>query len=65
MHGTDDTITSPEASQKFAQNTSKNLCELKLWDGLYHSLHNEINNHELYSYVNNWILSRVAEGLAQ
>jgi alpha-beta hydrolase superfamily lysophospholipase len=63
MHGTDDTITSPEASQKFAENTSKNLCELKLWGGLYHSLHNEIDNHELYSYVNNWIQNIVSSNV--
>lgn len=55
MHGSKDTITSPDASKLFAENVKNNLCTFKQWDGLYHSLHNEINYEEIYGYTINWI----------
>lgn len=60
MHGTSDSITSPNASKRFAANAKDSICTLKLWDGLYHSLHNEINYYELYSYVDNWVKNIIA-----
>ena len=40
MHGDADRITSAQASREFASR-AKDQCTLKIWDGLYHELHNE------------------------
>lgn len=57
MHGGKDSITSSSASKAFADNTKEGICTYKEWEGLYHSLHNEINYKEIYAYTNNWIES--------
>ncbi len=59
LHGTADSITSPKASEAFAKNSPKKLCDLKLLEGLYHSLHNEINYKEIYECVNIWIEEKI------
>jgi alpha-beta hydrolase superfamily lysophospholipase len=58
MHGTDDQITSEEGSREFASKTK--MAELKLWDGGYHELHNDLFRHEVFNYIFNWIESRLA-----
>jgi len=55
MHGSDDKITSPEGSKLFAENNE--LVELKIWDNLYHEIHNEDNKQEIYDYVINWVIT--------
>ena len=40
MHGGADPITSAEASRQFAAGVTGD-CTLKIWDGLYHEIHNE------------------------
>jgi alpha-beta hydrolase superfamily lysophospholipase len=58
MHGSDDHICSPEGSREFASKSG--ITELKLWDGGYHELHNDIYRHEVFNYINTWINSRLA-----
>ena len=53
LHGSDDMITSPEASREFAGKTG--MAELKIWDGGYHELHNEPFKDEVFNYIMNWI----------
>lgn len=53
MHGSDDQITSPEGSRKFA--SGNDLTEIKIWDGGYHELHNEPFREEVFSYITGWI----------
>jgi alpha-beta hydrolase superfamily lysophospholipase len=53
LHGSDDQITSPEGSRKFAGKTK--LAELKIWEGGYHELHNEPFNNEVFKYIIYWI----------
>jgi len=53
LHGSDDMLTSPEGSRKFAGKTNK--VELKIWDGGYHELHNETFKDEVFKYIMNWI----------
>lgn len=53
MHGSDDMITSPDGSREFAKKT--NMVELKIWDGGYHELHNELFKEEVFKYIMNWI----------
>jgi len=58
IHGTDDHICSPEGSVEFASKAK--MAELRLWDGGYHELHNDLFRHEVFSYINSWINSRLA-----
>jgi alpha-beta hydrolase superfamily lysophospholipase len=53
LHGSDDQITSPEASLEFASQSS--LAEIKIWDGGYHELHNEPFKKDVFDYIINWI----------
>jgi len=53
MHGADDLIISPQGSRDFASKTK--MVELKIWDGGYHELHNEIFKDDVFSYIVNWI----------
>jgi len=57
MHGSDDLIISPAGSRDFASKTK--MAELKVWDGGYHELHNEIFKDEVFSYIVNWIEKRI------
>ena len=54
MHGSDDKITSHKASQEFASQEN-NLISCKIWDGLYHEIHNELQKDEVFAYIMNWI----------
>lgn len=57
QHGNDDNITSFKASKEFAikANSINKKINYKEWDGLYHELHNELNNDEVFEYILNWI----------
>lgn len=54
MHGNADRLTSHEASIDIVTNTSK-LTQLKIWDGLYHELHNEFEYKDIFDYIMNWL----------
>lgn len=54
MHGNNDRWTSHEASLEMATNTSK-LTRLKIWDGLFHELHNEISYPDIFNYILDWL----------
>jgi alpha-beta hydrolase superfamily lysophospholipase len=54
MHGIEDRLTSPTGSQEFASNAGKNV-HLKMWDGLYHELHNEPEKQEIFNYEMEWM----------
>lgn len=54
MHGSDDRWTSHEASIELATNTSR-LTTLKIWEGLYHELHNEITYMDIFNYIIDWL----------
>jgi alpha-beta hydrolase superfamily lysophospholipase len=53
IHGSDDKLTSPQASMEFAGKT--NMVKLKIWEGGYHELHNELFREEVFMYIMNWI----------
>jgi acylglycerol lipase len=57
IHGSDDKITSPQGSRDFASKTK--MAELKIWDGGYHELHNEIFKDDVFSYIVNWIEKQI------
>ena len=57
MHGTDDKLTYPRGSEDFAKlvtETNKDVT-LKLWDGLYHEIHNEPQKAEVFKVMIEWI----------
>jgi acylglycerol lipase len=53
LHGSNDLLTSPDASREFASKTD--MVILKIWDGGYHELHNEPFKEEVFRFIMNWI----------
>ncbi|MCX6334506.1 MAG: lysophospholipase [Bacteroidia bacterium] len=53
MHGSDDLLCSPDGSREFASKTK--LAELKIWEGGYHELHNELFRDKVFEYLKTWI----------
>jgi alpha-beta hydrolase superfamily lysophospholipase len=58
MHGGADRITSVEASWQFAR-LAGGHCQLKIWDGLYHEIHNEPEKQEVFDDILAWLGSHV------
>lgn len=54
MHGAADRIAYAEGSQEFARSIHHD-CTLKLWDGLYHELHNEPEQAQVFEYLLKWL----------
>jgi acylglycerol lipase len=52
-HGRDDMITSPAGSMLVAEAAPKST--LKLWEGGYHELHNDIISDEHFEFIMSWI----------
>jgi acylglycerol lipase len=59
MHGAADRVTYPHGSQEFADLVPKN-CTLKIWDGLYHEIHNEPEQVEVFKFMIDWMDAQVA-----
>ena len=57
MHGTADRITYSHGSADFANAASKNNPDvtLKLWDGMYHELHNESVKEDVFNFMTDWL----------
>ena len=53
MHGTDDQITSYQASEAFA--ASNDLIQLKLWPQYRHETHNEIGKEAVLQFITDWL----------
>jgi alpha-beta hydrolase superfamily lysophospholipase len=53
IHGSDDLICSPEGSREFASKTD--MVDLKIWDGGYHELHNEVFSEDVFRYIIHWM----------
>ncbi len=58
MHGSSDEITSPKGTEEFAKKATGDIT-LKLWDGWYHEIHNEIGKEEFFAYTLNWIQQKL------
>ena len=58
LHGSDDKITSPDGSREIA--AKSDLITFRLWEGGYHELHNEPFNEEVFSFILNWINTRIS-----
>jgi acylglycerol lipase len=57
MHGTDDQIAYARGSQEFAGLVGCD-CTLKLWDGLYHEIHNEPEKDQVFAFMLKWMEER-------
>lgn len=57
MHGSLDRICSPQASMEFAK-TAGDPVTLKIWDGLYHEIHNELEKDQVFQYLIQWLNER-------
>jgi len=57
MHGAADKLTYPSGSEDFARLASEknNDVTLKLWDGLYHEIHNEPEKAEVFKMMIEWV----------
>jgi len=58
MHGDSDILAAPGGSRKFFENCGSEDKELKLYEGAYHELYNEINYNEVLDYLENWLKKR-------
>jgi len=57
MHGSDDKLTYPSGSEDFAKLAREGNADvtLKLWDGLYHEIHNEPEKMEVFQTMVAWL----------
>ena len=53
-HGTDDQITSAEASHEFAKSLNENITYTQ-WEGIRHEPHNDLNKDEVLAAVFQWV----------
>jgi alpha-beta hydrolase superfamily lysophospholipase len=54
MHGSEDKITSCEASGEFADKAG-DICSFKVWDVYFHELHNDEGNEAVMQYLLSWL----------
>lgn len=58
MHGTADAITKPEGSAEFAAK-NPDYITYKEWEGLYHELHNEPEQQEVFNVMQSWMETKL------
>jgi alpha-beta hydrolase superfamily lysophospholipase len=58
VHGGDDKIISVEASREFAGKITENGT-FKIWDNLYHEIHNEPEKEEVFKFLIDWLDKKV------
>ena len=59
LHGSDDALTSPEASRHFAE-TNPQYCRFRLFEGMRHELHQDLGREEVLDTIWQWIDERLA-----
>lgn len=61
MHGSADKLTYPSGSEDFAKlgREAGGDIILKIWNGLYHELHNEPEQNEVFLAMSNWLDKRL------
>ncbi len=58
LHGGDDKLTHPEGSKIFFANLSAEDKELKIYDGFFHEIMNEVEKDRVMADIMNWIGAR-------
>lgn len=59
MHGADDKITSPKGSKAFAERVKGDITHRE-WPGLYHEIHNEKSQKDVFQYTIDWIFKHLS-----
>ena len=59
LHGTEDKATNPSGSQFFYDTAGSTDKTLKLYEGHYHDLLNDVDKEVVIADINNWIDARV------
>jgi alpha-beta hydrolase superfamily lysophospholipase len=54
MHGLEDRLTSPDGTKEFMQNAGSNVT-VKYWTGLFHEIHNEPEQQEVFQTELDWL----------
>jgi acylglycerol lipase len=54
MHGTEDKIVYIRGSREFAEKAGEKAT-LREWDGMYHEIHNEPEQQQVFSYMIDWL----------
>ena len=54
MHGSEDTLTCPSATQAFAE-ASNGMASFRLWNGCRHDLHDDLQRERVFDYMTRWI----------
>ena len=60
MHGGDDRIASPEGTRQFFAAAGSADKTLKIYDGFYHEIFNEIGKEKVFEDVGSWLEQHVA-----
>jgi len=58
MHGEGDQIILPSGTVDLGKRIKSEI-EVKIWEGLYHEIHNESNREEIFEYVVSWMEERL------
>jgi alpha-beta hydrolase superfamily lysophospholipase len=59
LHGTDDHATKPSGSERFLRDSGSTDKELKLYDGHYHDLLNDVGKEQVMADIVAWITARL------
>lgn len=59
LHGTADKATKPEGSQAFYDAAGSSDRTLKLYDGFFHDLLNDVDRDRISNDIGNWIIDRI------
>jgi alpha-beta hydrolase superfamily lysophospholipase len=59
LHGTLDKVTKPSGSQWFYDTAGSDDKTLKLYDGHYHDLLNDVDKEKVFADINGWINARI------
>jgi acylglycerol lipase len=59
MHGGADKLTNINGSKELYKNAKSADKTIKIWDGAYHEIFNEINKDEVLSFMGSWIEKRL------
>jgi acylglycerol lipase len=61
LHGTADKATRPDGSEQFHRETGSADKTLKLYEGHYHDLLNDVGREEVFADVDSWINARLSQ----
>jgi alpha-beta hydrolase superfamily lysophospholipase len=59
MHGSEDRLVFPSGSQDFCR-LVRGDCTLKIWEGMYHEIHNEPEKDQVFKTMIDWMNQRIS-----